>query len=335
MNRKIRNIFKLIFTFFLISNGIALQAQTKIIFDTDIGGDADDLGALVMLHNFIESGDCELLAVMNWGTDKFAVPAIDAINRFYLHPNIPIGTRKDKITTSDLQYNKVIADKFEYKLNYNDVPEATLLYRKILASSADSSITIVAVGPLLNIQRLIQSQPDSYSSLNGLELISKKVKEFVIMGGHFPKGKNEWNFNGNMPGVTKYVIEHLKTPIVFSGFELGEQIKTGEIFNGIDKHTPLYQGFFYYSGHAPWIKANFKGAILPNSSFDQTAVLYAVIGGVGAYWKKVEGGKCVVDEKGDNYWAKHEKSNHAYLKLKESPEKMAKIIDAIMLNRYK
>ena len=29
-------------------------AQVKIIFDTDIGGDADDLGALAMLHNFVD-----------------------------------------------------------------------------------------------------------------------------------------------------------------------------------------------------------------------------------------------------------------------------------------
>ena len=78
----------------------------------DIGGDADDLGALVMLHNYVKSGDCELLAIMNWGTDEFAVPAIDAINRFYLHPEIPIGTRKDGTTTSDTQYNKVIADNY-------------------------------------------------------------------------------------------------------------------------------------------------------------------------------------------------------------------------------
>ena len=29
-----------------------LHAQTKIIFDTDFGGDADDLGAIAMLHEF-------------------------------------------------------------------------------------------------------------------------------------------------------------------------------------------------------------------------------------------------------------------------------------------
>ncbi len=325
----------LIFTilcFTLIS--VVSNAQPKIIFDTDIGGDADDLGALAMLHNYVKSGDCELLAIMSWTTDKYAVPAIDAINRFYLHPNIPIGTRKDGTHISETNYNQVIADNFPYKLTYDDVPETVELYRKILAEEEDSSVTIITVGPLLNIQRLIQSKPDKYSPLTGAELISKKVIEFAIMGGHFPKGKNEWNFNGDMPGVTKFVIENLKVPIVFSGFELGAQIKTGEVFNGIDKDTPLYQGFLYFSEHAPWIKANFKGEILDNSTFDQTAVLYVVEGGIGEYWKLISDGYCEVDENGDNRWKKAKNTKHSYLKLTEDPETMAEIIEAIMLNRY-
>lgn len=319
---------------FFILNGLILQAQPKIIFDTDIGGDADDLGALAMLHNYVKSGDCELLAIMNWTTDEFAIPSIDAINRYYLHPDIPIGTRKDGTQTIKANYNKIIADNFSYKLTYNDVPDATDLYRKILSANEDNSVTIIVVGPLLNIQRLIQSKPDANSPLSGTELISKKIKEFVIMGGHFPRGKNEWNFNGDMPGVTKFVVENLEVPVVFSGFELGVQIKTGESFNNIDKNTPLYKGFLYYSEHAPWMKANFEGKILANSTFDQTTILYVVEGGVGEYWKLISGGYCEVEENGDNRWRNGKKTNHSYLKLKEKPEKMAKIIEAIMLNRF-
>ncbi len=328
-----KKIFTFTILFFVLSNLVSVS-QSKIIFDTDIGGDADDLGALAMLHNYVKRGDCELLAIMLWTTDEYAVPAVDAINRFYLHPDIPIGTRKDPTYTDIANYNKVIADNFEHKLTYNDVPDAVDLYRKILASASDSSITIVTVGPLLNIQRLLQSKADKYSQLIGSDLISKKVKEFVMMGGQFPKGENEWNFNGNMPGVTKYVIDKLKVPIVFSGFELGSAIKTGAIFNDIDKDTPLYQGFLYFSGHAPWIKDQFKGKILDNSTFDQTAVLYAVNGGVDILWEKVSGGYCQADDTGGNRWIKRENSNHSYLKLIETPKFMEILIEAIMLNRF-
>ncbi len=328
--KKVTFLFIMVLSF----NFVVVFSQPKIIFDTDIGGDADDLGALVMLHNYVKRGDCELLAVMSWSTDKYAVPAIDAINRFYHHPNIPIGTRKDGTTTDIANYNQAIAGNFEYKLTYNDVPDAVGLYRKILASSADTSITIVTVGPLLNIQRLIKSKADTYSSLTGSDLISKKVKEFVMMGGQFPKGKDEWNFNGNMPGVTKFVLENLKVPIVFSGFELGAQIKTGETFNNIDPETPLYKGFMYFSEYAPWMKDQFKGKILNNSTFDQTAVLYAVNGGVDVLWEKVSDGYCVADEKGGNRWVKAENSKHSYLKLIETPKFMSLLIEAIMLNRF-
>lgn len=326
-----RKIFSLVPLLFV---GFLSFSQPKIIFDTDIGGDADDLGALAMLHNFVKNGDCELLAVMNWSTEENSVSAIDAINRFYLHPDIPIGTRKDPTHASDENYNKAISGNFSFKLNFGDVPEAVELYRKILANAEDKSISIVTVGPLLNIQRLLQSKADKYSELNGSELIIQKVKEFVIMGGKFPKGENEWNFNGNMPGVTKYVIENLKVPIVFSGFELGAQIKTGAIYNEIDKDTPLYQGFLYFSEHAPWIKDQFKGKILDNSSFDQTAVLYAVWGGTGVFWEKIENGICQVEENGDNRWVKQKDSKQSYLKLKESPEVMAAIIELISLNQF-
>jgi len=329
MNKKRISILLL-----LVISSLSLFSQPKIIFDTDIGGDADDLGAIAMLHNYVKRGDCELLAIMSWSDDEYAVPAIDALNRFYLHPNIPIGTRKDGTSTSPTNYNQAIAKNFEYKLTYNDVPDATDLYRKILASAVDNSITIVTVGPLLNIQRLIQSKPDKHSPLSGDVLISKKVKEFVIMGGKFPKGDNEWNFNGNMAGVTKFVIENLKVPIVFSGFELGVQIKTGAIFNDIDNNTPLYQGFMYFSEHAPWMKDQFKGKILNNSTFDQTAVLYAVNGGTDVLWEKITGGYCKADDTGGNRWVKSDNSNHSYLKLIETPKFMALLIELIMLDRF-
>lgn len=329
-----RNLF---FTAILIlfAGTLLSSAQPRIIFDTDIGGDADDLGALAMLHNYVKNGHCELLAIMLWSTDENAVPAVDAINRFYLHPDIPIGTRKDGIHKDVNSYNNAIATAFQYKLTYNDVPGATELYRKLLSSASDTSITIVTVGPLKNIENLIKSKADAYSSLTGSELIAKKVKQFVMMGGQFPKGNDEWNFNGNMPGVTKFVLENLnKTPIVFSGFELGSQIKTGATFNSIDIETPLYQGFLHFSSHAPWMKSQFKGEILNNSTFDQTAVLYAVNGGVDVFWEKVGGGYCDADDKGGNRWVKKEGSNHTYLKLIETPEFMAALIEAIMLNRF-
>jgi len=305
----------------------------KIIFDTDIGGDADDLGALAMLNNFADRGECELLAVMSWANDQYAVSAIDAVNRYYKHPDIPIGARKDNIYHLERLYNKPIADHFEHKLTYKDVPDTTTLYRQILSKQKDKDVVLVTVGPLLNIKRLIESGPDSISDMNGRELISRKIKEVVVMGGHFPGGKGEWNFSGNMPGVTRFVLENLDSPVVFSGFEVGAAIRTGEVFNDIEKNTPLHVGFLHFCQNAPWMQP-YQGRVIDNSTFDQTAVLYAVRGGAGEYWDKIEGGYCKVQDNGDNQWVEGKITNQSYLKLKAEPETMAHLIESIMLGKF-
>lgn len=321
-------------TLLLLLIGLASQAQPKIIFDTDFGGDADDLGALVMLHHLMNRGECELQAVMVWNPEPSAVAAVDAVNRFYGNPEVKIGTRKDPGEALDWQYCQVIAQHFPYEMDKESAPEATALYRQLLANSEDGELVIVTVGPLANLQRLLDSGPDEWSPLDGKTLVHQKVKEFVIMGGQFPAGEKEWNFDGNMPGVTKYVLANLDLPITFSGYEVGLHIKSGEVFNEIDPETPLYKGFFHFSQHCPWLNHQFQGKIYDNSTYDQTAVLYAVRGGVGEYWERVEGGYCLPDSTGGNQWVEAEGTNHAYLRLLTSNEEMATIIEGIMTNQF-
>jgi len=314
--------------------GSSLFAQPKIIFDTDFGMDADDLGALVMLHNLIEKQECELIGIMLWSTEEYAVSAVDAVNRYYHHPDIPIGTRQDSTYFEAWNYSKSIADNFPHKLNYENVPDAIGLYRELLVNNPDKSVSIVTVGPLKNIENLLKSKPDSISPLSGKELIQQKVKEFVIMGGQYPSGTKEWNFDGNMPGVTKYVVNNIDAPIIFSGYELGLDIRTGEVFNNLDSDTPLYIGFMHFSQNAPWMKDAYQGNILDNSTYDQTAVLYAVRNGVGIYWEEVRGTN-VPDAIGGNTWVNTENSNQAYLKRIVPNEYLENLIESLMLNEFK
>ena len=325
---------KIIFSLLLLFPVGLGQAQPKIIFDTDFGGDADDLGALVMLHHFMNRGECDLLAVMCWNVEPSAVSAIDAVNRFYGNPEVKIGSRKDSAASIDWQHSKVIADNFPHTLTQATAVESTLMYRRLLAAHEEGEIIIVTVGPLSNIKRLLESQPDEISDLDGKELVNKKVKEFMIMGGQFPKGDREWNFDGNMKGVTKYVIENIKVPTTFSGYEVGLHIKSGEVFNEIDQETPLYKGFYHFSKYCPWLNDQFQGKIYDNSTYDQTAVLYAVRGGLGDYWERVEGGYCLPDSTGGNEWVAGEKTNHSYLKLIKTHEEMATLIEGFMTNNF-
>ncbi|MEM1409008.1 MAG: nucleoside hydrolase, partial [Bacteroidota bacterium] len=134
-----------------------VSAPVKLIFDTDFGGDADDLGALAMLNHFQNKGEVDLLAVMCWNVEKYAVSAIDAVNTYYGNPDIPIGLRKPGFHETPWNHSKVLADSLPHDATRDNVPESTKLYRKILAESDNQSLTVVTVGPLLNIKNLIDS----------------------------------------------------------------------------------------------------------------------------------------------------------------------------------
>jgi len=90
----------------------------------------------------------------------------------------------------------------------------------------------------------------------------------------------------------------------------------------------------HFSNNAPWMQEYRNGKIIDNSSYDQTAVLYAIRKGTGMYWDKIKDGYCKPDENGGNEWIVGTTSNHSYLKLKMNKEEMATLIESIMLNDF-
>ena len=292
----------------------------KVIFDTDFGGDADDLGAVAMLHYYADRGALDLLAIASWSNEEFAIPALAAVNLHYGRPDLPLGVRETGVWRTEWNYTKPIADQFPFDPDVVAAAKpAVALYRELLAAADPNSITIITVGPLANIQNLLRSGPDEVSTLTGADLVEAKVDQLIIMGGQFPDGITahgpEWNFDGNMDGVTQEVLATLTRPVIFSGYEVGEALKYGSELNRHPADTPLYAGYKYFSEHAPWMKQNYQGAILDNASFDQTAVLFAVEGENQKHWTLSEPGVLTVDEDGVGTWTSDPNGNHRYMIL--------------------
>ncbi|MCF8364008.1 MAG: nucleoside hydrolase [Prolixibacteraceae bacterium] len=332
--------FFIVICFFAYGCDIASHkenSKAKIIFDTDFGYDADDLGALAMLHYFIENDECELLGIACWSNERYGVSAIDAVNRFYEHGDIPIGVRKkDGAWDCDWSYGKPLALSLPYSRTYENVPHTNVLYRQLLANQPDKSVTIVTVGGLDNIKNLLLTGSDSISSLTGIELLHKKVKLFSVMGGAFPKqedSEGEVNFKGGGKGVTKFVLEQTKgIPFVFAGYEIGDVIRSGNALNSLPEKHPLYLGFYKFSKDAPWVKDRFKGEIFDNASFDQIAVYYAVRETGDECFNLIGDGYCEVDSLGRNQWVTEPSGfNHHYLKLLAEPAIVSHKIESLML----
>ncbi|MEI6678553.1 MAG: nucleoside hydrolase [Mariniphaga sp.] len=296
----------------------------KIIFDSDMGPDYDDVGALTMLHAFADSGKAEILGTMASNKYALVAPCLEVINTYYGRSKIPVGSPKThgvSIGCSQHWTDSLVANYPHHLDSTSHAQDAVLLYRKILANQADTSVVIVTVGFLTNLNDLLVSDADTISPLNGKQLILKKVKKLVAMAGKFPEG-SEFNVKEDSTS-SKYVFDHWPRQIIFSGFEIGDHILTGKKLIGTKLRSPAKMAF---SIAIPMSDEDQNG----RKSWDQTAVLTAVKGADFAFGTVK--GMMVVEPSGFNRWNKIENGTHSYLVFKKSPEVISELIDQYMMH---
>ena len=299
----------------------AYEKPVPIIFDTDIGTDVDDAGALAILHVLADKGEAEILATVSANQNRWCAPAIDVINTYYGRPDIPIGCSKTGPNPEEW-YHDSVGDYPHDLTTSDDAPDAVSLYRKILTAQPDRSVTIVVVGWLTNMADLLDSKPDQYSPLAGRQLVKAKVKELVSMGGRWPNSrKDEGEYNFRMDGAAAHkVISDWPGKITFTG--LGIDVMTGArlVAEGPEDNpvAAFYRNFF--EGHK----------VSERSSWDLIAVLYAVRG-LSDYFTAVSEGKCVGKEDGSNQWIPGPASNHAYLVYKMCQTELAAVLEDLLL----
>jgi len=291
----------------------------RLIFDTDMMGDVDDVGAAALLHALADAKEVEILAMGLSGKNPWSPLCLDALNTYFRRPDVPIGVVKGPACDRKSRYAEAIAREFPHKLkSADDAPDAAALYRKVLAEQPDKSVVMVSVGQVTNFRNLLKTGPDEYSSLAGVDLVKRKVKAWVCMGGKIPEGR-EANLIHDGPAAA-YAIANWPTPIVFSGWEIGNQIMTGAKLRNTPEKTPVRRAYQLYNG------------LRNRQSWDQTAVLYAVRG-LDDYWDVVAKGHLHVNEDGSNAWRTSPDKNHAYLVRKKDPKKIAAVIEELMLRR--
>jgi len=319
----------LINLFFLLPKSGFAQKHTepvKIIFDSDMGPDFDDVGAITILHALAAKGECEILATIASDGYPYIGPTLEVFNRYFQKPNIPIGVPGADAPAFSCpnHWNDSLVVKYLPKLKTNkDYPLATEVYRKVLAAQKDHSVVIITVGFLTNLSALLYSKPDQFSPLGGKELVAQKVKKWVAMAGGFPEG-NEFNLNQHA-SASVYVIQNWPTPILFSGVEIGNKILTGNKVSTLGtKGSPVQWAYHY-------CLSNYENKqSLNRNSWDPTAVLCAVRNPED-YFYVIGNGTVICNPDGSNTWNPEKNSNHSFLVHKYPYQKIAGILDDLML----
>lgn len=293
------------------------EAPPNIIFDTDMGADCDDVGALFILHGAIERGEIKLLATIGCTSSEFIAPCIDAVNIWFGRGDIPVATLKDPGFMTNPGYSREVSAQFPRRFATSaGYPDAVALYREVLAKQPDGSVIVVAVGPLRNLANLLRSRPDTASPLDGPALVAKKVKRLDIMGGKYPPDASrnpkdgEFNFMQD-PAGTALVCSTWPTPVLFNG-EGGSTCTGRRVTYEMPEHNPLTLAYMLSDS------VGFAGDRL---SWDPVSCLVAVRG-AAPWYKVVSGGTNVADPTtGVNTWQADGGRQHSYLVLERNRPK--------------
>ncbi len=322
------SVLVLLINGFVLGQSAPTQQAVPVIFDTDMGPDYDDVGAIAMLHAFADEGQATVLATIASTNYPKVAPVLSVLNTYFNRPTIPIGVPKgNAVGDKDTQHwSDTITARYPHRIrSNNDVPEAVALYRQILAKQPDHSVTIITVGFLTNLANLLDSKPDKYSTLGGKELVSLKVKKLVSMAGKFPGGR-EYNVFRDTPS-SKKVFANWPTPILMSGFEIGDKIHSGVPLarNKSIQRSPVKDVF---SISLPKSKEDKDGRM----SWDQTAVLVGIRGYAPYYTVKT--GRLVMNADGSNGWDSAGKG-HSYLVVRRPVAEVETLINKLMQHQPK
>ncbi len=268
----------LLLAFMMLPFPVLFSAERpKIIFDTDITGDVDDVLALAMCHSLADRGACELLGVTVSKNNPLTASFVDAQNTMYGRADLPVGvTRDDRAQHRQSRYLELAqSGHYPHDLRRNeDAHDAVELIRELLSQQPDSSVTIVSVGIASNLANLLTSP-------GGVALVRRKVKMLSLMAGAFAycNGTN-YHLEANVINGIAYmqtVVDQWpeEVPVVWSGYEIGEALPFPRIVIQRDLdyrlHHIVKESYLLHSGpehdRPCWDQSSVLQAVCPEREY--------------------------------------------------------------------
>ncbi len=271
----------------------------KLILDTDVGSDCDDMMAISYMIAAERKGLVDPIAITISHPSDHAAAAVRGLYRSY-GAEVPVMGQMSKENQRGDRYADKIYEKFGMESDLAPVGDALTLLRKTLAES-DGDVTLCAIGPLNNMADLLESKPDDISPLSGVELVKQKCSKVVLMAGGFvpeEDGKNrpEWNVKVCTESSQRF-FELCENDIYMLPWEAAHTMITGKrAVKELGDSTPLTLSFLNFYGS--------EG----RSSWDPATLLWAIEGSRDLFTLS-EAGTVKVDEVARTDFTPDEKGN--------------------------
>lgn len=164
-------------------------APQKIIIDTDIGDDVDDAFALALA---VKSPELEILGVTTtFGDTETRAKIVDRFLGEVAHPEIPVLAGKPTATKNAMSQRRY-ADGHFTKPSHADA--ADFILDQI--QKHPNEITLIAIGPLMNVGAAIDKDPATF----------RKLKRVVLMGGSVRRGYSDLGYTPPVPPMPEWNI---------------------------------------------------------------------------------------------------------------------------------
>lgn len=211
----------------------------RLVIETDIFDDVDDVGALVIAHALADEGSVEIAGVCVNTPSRWGGLAVAAINREFGRPGIPVGTLvelDDGVARND--FARSLVRTYGREEDSDAIGPADRLWDRMLDDAADHSLTLVSLGFYgILVDLLERAAP---------EKVARKVARAAVMGGRFPTGV-EYNFASD-PAMTREFLARWPTPVDLLGWEIGAEIETGRGLTISDRSDPVSSAYRSFCG---------------------------------------------------------------------------------------
>jgi purine nucleosidase len=168
----------------------AASAPQKIIIDTDIGDDVDDAFALALA---VKSPEVQILGVMTtFGDTETRAKIVDRFLGELGRAEIPVLAGKATVTKNPMSQRRYAGGGHFAKASHGDAVE--FLLEQIRKYPGE--ITLVAIGPLMNVGAAIDKDAPTF----------RKLRRVVLMGGSIRRGYGDLGYTAPVPPMPEWNI---------------------------------------------------------------------------------------------------------------------------------
>jgi len=174
-------------------------AAEKVIIDTDIGDDIDDAFAVALA---MRSPEVKILGITTtFGDTEKRAKLLDRLLAEVAHSDVPVAAGVPTPPKTDFTQAKYAEGGHFAKASHTDA--VAFLLDEIRRNPGE--ITLVAIGPLMNVGAAIDKDAQTFRKLKRVVLMGGSIyRGYGDIGSGTPRGPEpEWNIKNDIPSAQK------------------------------------------------------------------------------------------------------------------------------------